>query len=333
MPNVLLTQKCVRSCPYCFAKKHMSGSPPDDILSWEDLIYIADLTESSGERRISLLGGEPSLHPEFVNFIIYLLERNFTVTAFTSGIMSESLLEVISSAFASVPLEKLNFVCNINDPLYSPKKEVEKVTRFLEIMGPRVCPGFNIYHPEFDLDFLLQYINTYGLKRSVRLGMTHPIPGVDNSFIGPEQMDDIIKRLMSFMPIFDRLRVVMGPDCGFPMCKFTDEQIGWLYKMTNGMFRFGCGPAIDIGPDMSVWSCFPLSSFHKKSVYEFDSLHDINRFYEERLHQIRIEVGGIYEECDDCRYRIEGICSGGCAAHSLSAFRKEAKVRLPEIYS
>ena len=42
MPNILLTQKCIRSCPYCFARKHMHDSPPDDILKWEDLIYIVD---------------------------------------------------------------------------------------------------------------------------------------------------------------------------------------------------------------------------------------------------------------------------------------------------
>ncbi|NOZ37009.1 MAG: 4Fe-4S cluster-binding domain-containing protein, partial [Gammaproteobacteria bacterium] len=61
MPNILLTQKCVRSCPYCFAKKHMANSVPDDILSWENFIYLADLFEKSGERKFPLLGGEPSL--------------------------------------------------------------------------------------------------------------------------------------------------------------------------------------------------------------------------------------------------------------------------------
>jgi radical SAM protein with 4Fe4S-binding SPASM domain len=103
--------------------------------------------------------------------------------------------------------------------------------------------------------------------------------------------------------------------------------------MTGGMSRFGCGPAIDIGPDMTVWSCFPLSTFHKKSIYEFDSLKDVIHFYEEMHKKIRIEVGGIFEECDDCRYREDGICSGGCLAHILSNFMNEAPVRMPEVYA
>ena len=43
MANVLLTKKCVRSCPYCFAKEEMSGVD-EEILEWEDLIYIIDLS-------------------------------------------------------------------------------------------------------------------------------------------------------------------------------------------------------------------------------------------------------------------------------------------------
>jgi len=44
MANVLLTEKCVRACPYCFAKEYLKESK-ENMLSWENLIYIADLFE------------------------------------------------------------------------------------------------------------------------------------------------------------------------------------------------------------------------------------------------------------------------------------------------
>ncbi len=332
MPNILLTQQCVRSCPYCFAKKHMSDAPPDDILSWEDLIYVVDLIEDSGERRISLLGGEPALHPEFTNFIIYLLERDFNITVFTSGIMSDDVLTRVESSCSAVDPDRLVFICNLNEPDLSPPEEILRVERFLELLGPRIGPGFNIYRRNFSLDFLIHYINQYGLKRSIRLGMAHPIPGMKNRFIKIEDMSMVIDRLMSYSQVLERFRISLGPDCGFPLCGFSDAQLGWMHKMTGGMLRFGCGPAIDIGPDMSVWSCFPLSNWHKKSVYDFDSLHDIHHYFESQHNIIRNEMGGIFEACDDCRFREEGICAGGCAAHLLSCFKDEAPVRLPEIY-
>ena len=47
MANILLTEKCVRSCPYCFAKKHMADAPDNTALKWDDLIYLTDLFVAS----------------------------------------------------------------------------------------------------------------------------------------------------------------------------------------------------------------------------------------------------------------------------------------------
>ena len=73
MANILLTEKCVRSCPYCFAKEHMDGAESDRTITWDNLIYIADLLEISREPHVSLLAGEPTLHPDFIDFVLYLL--------------------------------------------------------------------------------------------------------------------------------------------------------------------------------------------------------------------------------------------------------------------
>ena len=94
MANVLLTETCVRSCPYCFAKQYMSEADVKDALSWDNIIYIADLLKASGERHISLLGGEPLIHPEIADVIVYLNKRELDVTVFTSGIMPDDKFQV-----------------------------------------------------------------------------------------------------------------------------------------------------------------------------------------------------------------------------------------------
>ena len=114
MANVLFTQRCVRSCPYCFAEKHMSESSPKDVLTWENLIYLADFLEASGERRFSILGGEPTLHPDFTDMVAYLLERKFEVKVFTSGIMADRVLEESAMVFSAAHPEQLSFICNLN---------------------------------------------------------------------------------------------------------------------------------------------------------------------------------------------------------------------------
>jgi hypothetical protein len=333
MANVLLTQRCVRSCPYCFAKEHMTRSSSDDMLSWDDFIYLADFIKISGEHQVTLLGGEPTLHPHFVDFVLYLLERDIHATIFTSGIISTVKLSEMCSALKGIPKEYLHFVCNLNDPDLSPQSEEKRIRPFLEEFGAVTTPGFNIYHTNFKLDFLFQYIRQYGLDRHIRIGVAHPIPNANNQFVSIQDIKKVIERLFSYTPLLQRFRLALGLDCGFPMCAFSDEQLGILYRLTGNNIHFGCGPAIDIGPDMTVWCCFPLSSHHKKSIFEFDSIGDIVNFYHERLTSIRVEAGGIYDACDDCYYREEGKCAGGCVAHLLCAFKNEERVRYEEVYS
>lgn len=327
MANVLLTNCCVRRCSYCFASKHISEASPNDYMSWEDLIYIADLQEIDNHKHMSLLGGEPTIHPEYLDFVAYLVTRGFHVCTFTSGVVSEGLLREFEKVYRDIPPHMASFVCNLNDPELSPDAEVTSVKRFLDAFGPQVTPGFNIYRTDFSLEFLFGYISEFGLSRHMRLGVAHPIFGHDNQYISPEQMKEMSARLVSYFPLFEAHKVSPGLDCGFPLCAFSNDEIGWLYKLKRGDLHFGCGPAIDIGPDMSVWACFPLSSYHKRQLCEFGHMRDVRQFFEEQHHKVRVEAAGIYEECDECAHRESGLCTGGCLAHALNKMKDEPSVR------
>ncbi|MGA3009643.1 MAG: radical SAM protein [Terracidiphilus sp.] len=334
MANILLTSKCTRSCPYCFAEREMSSSP-DQILSWENLIYLADFMAASGERAISLLGGEPTLHPQFVDFVLYLLQREFRVNVFTNGIMSSHRLLELKEQLGAVPNERLSFVCNLNNPEQTdaPLEQQKRVEEFLGAMGPWTQPGFNIYRVDFDLKFLFDLVNLYGMKRRLRLGLAHPVPGASSAYIKPGEIGLAIERLYSYRALFEGYQLDFGPDCGFPLCKFSDEQLGWLYRMGGVDMRFKCGPVIDITPDMSVYSCFPLSSLDRRSIFEFDTLGQVADFFAETHSKIRAEAKNIYPECDGCVQMNKGICSGGGACQLLNIFKNETAVRLLETES
>ena len=332
MANLLITEKCIRSCPYCFAKKHMDSSIPDTIISWDDLIYVVDLLEGSGERHISLLGGEPTLHPYFIEFVIYLLQRGFHVTVFTSAVISHNKLQNFSESLKNVNPDQLSFVVNLNHPEISNIKEQKKVDEFLYEFNHYATLGYNIYKPDFNLEFLVEKINNFGLNRNIRIGIAHPIPGENNSYIKVEELKTMIDNFMKHLPIFEQYKIVPGFDCGLPLCMISEMQLGQLFKISRGHVNFGCGPAVDIGPNMEVWSCFPLWNFNKRSIFEFNSLQEIRAFFDELHQKVRTEMGGILFECDTCNYRMEGMCSGGCLAHILGKFNNEAKVRVAEIY-
>lgn len=333
MPNILLTQKCIRSCPYCFARKHMHDSPPDDILKWEDLIYIVDFFQSGGDNNISLLGGEPFLHPEIVDYILYIINRGLHVTVFTSGVVSERIMTDAIPKLEYVNPQMLSFVVNLNNPKETPFSENETIGRFLSTFARFCTLSINVYKLNFDYSYALNAINKYGLQRHIRLGLAHPIPGKKNMCIKPEQLRVMAKELMDYLPTFEAFDIHVGFDCGMPMCIFTDEEIGKLYKHTFGNVNFRCGAAIDIGPDLNVWACFPLSEYNKKSLLEFQNHAELCKFFEDFHNAVKIESGGIFEKCDYCEHRIKGLCSGGCLSHSLNKFINEEKIRNAQIYT
>ncbi|MGL1892733.1 MAG: radical SAM protein [Spirochaetaceae bacterium] len=321
MANILLTEQCVRSCPYCFAKKHMENSENKN-LQWEDFIYIVDLFEKRNPRYMSLLGGEPTLHKHFVDFVLYLINRDFGVTVFTSGIMSPSKLEALKKALAEFPKAKVSFVVNLNHPSMSDEKELERIDAFLDEFGESCTLSFNFYTLDMEMEYLFDYIERFNLNRHIRIGLAHPIPGEKNLCIPTDQFDEMVEKLATYIPMFIKYRVSPGFDCGFPLCKFTDDQLGKFKKLEkgngSGSVKFGCNAAIDIGPDMTVWSCFPLSKYHRKSLYDFDSVDAVYEYYQTMHYNVRDKKAGVFEECEGCRYQESELCKGGCLAHIVN---------------
>lgn len=319
MVNILLTDKCVRQCPYCFAGREMARTPATEFLAWENVVYLADFLERSGHRRLSLIGGEPTLHPAFADIALYFLARRFEVTVFTSGLMSDARLGEIERALAGAPAARLTFVCNVNDPGPTPEADGsdERLARFLGIAGPRTMLGFNIYRDDFSLAFAFELFARHGLKRVLRLGLAHPMAGGENAFLPVARIAPAIARLASFKAEFQRLGIAPSLDCGFPLCQVSDDDLGWMVRLGGGM-NFTCRPAIDITPDMEVYACFPLAAA-RASLFEFDSLQEVEaRFLAEHA-RLRAVRPGIYADCAGCEHRARGTCAGGASCQILLA--------------
>ncbi|MDD3544693.1 MAG: hypothetical protein PHG96_04960, partial [Kiritimatiellae bacterium] len=138
-----------------------------------------------------------------------------------------------------------------------------------------------------------------------------------------DELPQALSRLSEQLPALQERRLTLGLDCGFPLCMFTDADLGRLWKNAHAM-NFGCGPAIDIGPDLQVWSCFPLRRESPRSLFEFQSLQQLHQHFEDVLKTLRDETGGILPECGTCSYRESGKCAGGCVAHILKRRHQSA---------
>jgi MoaA/NifB/PqqE/SkfB family radical SAM enzyme len=287
-------------------------------LSWGDFVYVLDFYERNEVKVVSMLGGEPTLHPDVASMMDYALSRGFNVRMFTSGVTGSKTREAIRAVWEAHEGKDVHFIVNVNDPAKTEPGELKSQLAFLEMAGARASLSFNIYRPDFDLDFAFRYIAQYDLQPTIRLGIAHRIATATqtNAHVDPSQYQAVAERLFRYAPMFDSCKVTPGFDCGFPMCMFTDAQLGMLMKLRSS-FNWTCGPVVDIGPDLAIWPCFPLSHIRSKTLYDFESLPQILEFLSKEVRDRRKGNTGVFVDCDECTLRDRGLCSGGCVSYCL----------------
>ncbi len=226
MPNILLNNYCNRHCPYCFAQQRLQqpeGQPQN--LSLANLERILNFFKKSGIKGVSLLGGEPALHPEFKQILQKARAEGFEVTLFTNGLMPPKALDYLMG----VDKQGLHIVVNVNHPEDYKPAEYEQLAHTLEGLGDRAGLGFNIYTSQPNLEFLLEQINKYKLYKYIRLSMAQPILKADNSYLPLREYSSLAPQLVEFASQCDKFNVKLGFDCGFILCMFSPEQLGRLY--------------------------------------------------------------------------------------------------------
>jgi len=321
MGNVLLTDVCNRNCPYCFARGTVQldtgcDAPEAKHLSLDDLERVMDFFDASHDGGFHMLGGEPTQHPHFRELVTRVLGRGFQVLLFTNAIMDHETRAFIAQQDAA-----LKVLVNVNHPATWSAAERESVPRFLADTGERTMLGFNIHETEFEADFLLEFIERHGLTRRIRTGLACPVVGSESSFISHEDYPGVGRRLLAFAESAFAADVVVGLDCGFPICMWNAEELGRLHFL-NVEVTSHCDVIMDIGPDLQVWPCFPLSQVFRADLSDFATMKEMREHFQSLTAPYK-SFGG-QPACLGCR-NLKRSCGGGCLAHTVASFRRQEK--------
>jgi MoaA/NifB/PqqE/SkfB family radical SAM enzyme len=311
MPNLLLTTTCNRRCPYCFALEALEGSP-GRAMTFGEIVDLADRALASDVRTLGLLGGEPTLHPEFAEIALYLVRRGIAVRAFTNGLRPVDGLDELAGA----PRERFLFVVNVNAPEIEVPGNHDRQVEFLRRF-PKVSDlGVNVFRGGLDLSFLLEVAERAGLEGGwIRVGLAQPIAGEANVFLRPEDYRAAVGPIVRLAEAAIGRGIRVSLDCGFPLCTLTDEEVGRLYRLGANL-KFVCQPAVDVAPGGEAWSCFPLARATRVPYDARESLRDLAEAFRRRHEEERRRRGaGIFPECGTCLQREIGRCDGGCLAH------------------
>lgn len=307
MANLYLTHHCNRGCPFCFARKVLAQRKNrDEILTVEDITKLLDHYHN-GFEALGLLGGEPFLYPHLAEVVKLLHDRQIVCKIFTSA---TNPLPVDIEQLPASP-EYMNFVVNVGERNTYNEHQFKNLEHFFEVFHEVSVLSFTIFDLNADPTFLFDMIDKYQLNRTIRTGIALPIYQGGNKYITLDQYKKAGEYFIKCVDQAASRQIIMNMDCGFQACMFNDEQRGHLIRQGTHL-DFVCGAAIDIGPGLQAWNCFPLFQLGYVNALDADNENDLSRLLQA---QVAKEIGdecGVRPECNACEFMRHGLCQGGC---------------------
>lgn len=80
--QIFITSRCNYQCPGCFARNIMKDELDMDVGEYIKVISVA---KEKGAKQINILGGEPLLHPNLIDFVNINRLSGFKTTIYTNG--------------------------------------------------------------------------------------------------------------------------------------------------------------------------------------------------------------------------------------------------------
>ena len=302
MPNLITTYNCNRNCSFCFVDKH---SDPIDY-TVNTLIDQYPFINSFNRIPVSLVGGEPSLNPEFITLIKWLTVLGHEVHVFTNG----KIDSVVLTRLKTLDLSKVSFWVNRSDTGRS-----ENVLDFYRALGYSIHLSVTVFREGQNLEYIIDEILNYSLLKTFRLGIALPVYNTQiNSYLKPESYKAVARDFISFIKVCLKNHIKPVFDCGFPFCFFDEEQKLFL-KQNDIFFASNCGIIPDINAQNELIPCFPLSrlklSFKNIDIWK-DKEQELTRTLQE------MPKVSLFDDCLLCNEIAAGNCSGGCLSFRLA---------------
>ncbi len=283
----------------------------------ENFVKVINWLEKEKDiiHRIALLGGEPTLHPQFIDFIKYLLPRKLGILVFTNGMVNDKFFcsDIIKIAkennVRSFP--ELGFCVNINEPQYTNENENKLHTIFFSQLGKVTSLSFNIFEESFDPYFLIDTINRYKLIKNIRLGISSPSSN-KNEYLNIDYYNKAGIKIMEFIRTAQKHKIFINFDCGFTRCMFTENNLLELNYLKNSNVIFDCDPVLDIHPNLDITCCYPTSNCFTENILECELYSTVFCNFKKNLDNIK----PIYDKCLTCEH-LTINCDGGCRGHKI----------------
>jgi len=329
--NILLIERCSLTCPYCFFKGSLNARPAEretaDLMTEEGfreaLRYARELVAKGIRESVNLLGGEPTMHPGFQDFVRLALSAEYAlpdgsplpVNVFSNGIFEPELAEFL----ARTPC---GLMFNVNAPSSYRGSQWRRLNENLDAIAARrgsepFSLSLNLTRPDQETGYAFEIMARCG-ARHLRVDFAKPSADGSNDHVAFAELPAMMPLLEDLARRCSESGIRLVTDCCVPVCSVDNDMLRRLKE--EGIFlSFACPGGIDVAPDLSVFYCGPLRDVSFGRITNYADASILARRIEERAQLLRWQTTS-QDECESCKWRTLDICQGGCLA-----FRKPAE--------
>lgn len=312
MANIAIVNYCNLKCPYCFADDMCQEKAKT--ITIEDYCKILEFVSKSPKNYIGIIGGEPTLHPQFQEILKetnrYCKEVDTGATLFTNGINLEPFLPYIG--------DRIGLLINCNAPdfqsaeLFSKQQEVLDHLYELSWFDRKATCGCNIHPGLTDYSFFWNIVDKYKLNHA-RVSVVSPAAQYASWRNDKEGYYQHMKPIfIQFCKDAIKHHCQVCIDCGhIPMCYFSMEEREIVMEACGGVMQQGdfCHPVVDITSDFKATACF--GSYHPIDIRDFDNLDELETFLLLK-HSYPRALANCTGKCTTCKKHELLQCQGGC---------------------
>lgn len=313
MANIMINSYCNLKCPYCFADNEISDCGVKN-MSIDDFEKIIEWHKNNNMRSIRIIGGEPTLHPNFIDFIYRILGDEFFegIHIFSNMTFNDE----VKTALIDFSTEKrLSFLPNFNEEIVIGSKYnlVKKNIKIFTELGCIDTLGINIYKHDYDFSIPLNMAVDLGIK-CIRWALVTPNFEITKEFNVKSYFNGYFDTLIRFFKMCNERFLSNHQDCNsIPMCSFTDSQLRQIVSINPKIFskELACEVVLDVNPQMEAFRCFGLSEDYRMKLNPKTKIETYMDVIEEETKEIESKL--LFDECATCEtYKYNGDRSCAC---------------------
>jgi len=304
--NILITEHCNKNCDFCLIPGNLQSRIH---MSVKDYLRCLEFAEASGEKMLYLLGGEPTLHPQFNRIIEETHRRGFSITLLSNFLFNADIADKINGWSRNSVISE--FLVNADFPAtYSEigLRQFESNLSVVPTNTARLALAVTIREiRNMDTyDYLIGHYRNFDITR-VRLSLdVRKLWGM----VGRREIGEHYYRLVRYLS--EHGFIVNSELCAIPRCILTEYEHHYLRAHCAGYGGdCGCQPNLDVFPDLNVTYCAARTSnsIFRAPLLSFESTSHARGYFNGLRNQLQSAVD---DRCLCCDPVLEAECRIGC---------------------